>query len=414
MDYIFLFLSLVFLYLSYKFTLIENAFLALNSIKLKKMEEEETENFELIQKLAKDDELYPTTLVVDYFSNSLCAIFASLFLYDRLKIYGLILGVLISTILIITLGESYPRNYAMKFYYKICPKNAKLMIFTINFLRPLSFLISKISQGFLKLSGVSSHNEPLITEEDLIDAMSRGKAEGILDHNESLMIENVMEFRDSYAKDIMTPRTDIVAIDIESSYSEIINTICEENFSRMPVYEDNLDNIIGILNVKDLFMMNKHKTLLENKSFFKKPYFTYEYKEISSLFSDMRAHKISVAIVADEYGGTCGMITIEDLIEKIVGTINDEYDNEEDEDIIKLGPNKYLVDGAMNLDELNQLTGLDLESNEFDSIGGFIIEKIDRFPNKNEIIILDNLKFTVKKTSKNRIDKLLLEVKNNG
>ena len=179
----------------------------------------------------------------------------------------------------------------------------------------------------------------------------------------------------------------------------------------MPVYEDNIDNIIGILNVKDLFMMNKHKSLKENKSFFKKPYFTYEYKEVSSLFSDMRAHKISVAIVADEYGGTTGMITIEDLIEKIVGAINDEYDNEDDEDIIKLGPNKYLVDGAMNLDDLNQLTGLELESTEFDSIGGFIIEKIDRFPKKNEVIILDNLKFTVKKTSKNRIDKVLLEIK---
>ena len=220
-----------------------------------------------------------------------------------------------------------------------------------------------------------------------------------------------MDFRDSYAKDIMTPRTDIVAIDIESSYSEIIDLICKENFSRMPVYEDNIDNIIGILNVKDLFMMNKHKSLKENKSFFKKPYFTYEYKEVSSLFSDMRAHKISVAIVADEYGGTTGMITIEDLIEKIVGAINDEYDNEDDEDIIKLGPNKFLVDGAMNLDDLNQLTGLGLESTEFDSIGGFIIEKIDRFPKKNEVIILDNLKFTVKKTSKNRIDKVLLEIK---
>lgn len=411
MDYIFLFLSLIFLYLSYKFTLIENAFLALNSIKLKKLEEEETENFELIQKLAKDDELYPTTLVVDYFSNSLCAIFASLFFYEHFKIIGLILGVLISTILIITFGESFPRNYAKKFYGKICPANAKLMSFTIGFLRPLSYLILKISQVFLKLTGSFDINEPLITEEDLYDAMNRGKAEGLLDHNESLMIENVMDFRDSYAKDIMTPRTDIIAIDIESSYSEIIDLICKENFSRMPVYEDNIDNIIGILNVKDLFMMNKHKSLKENKSFFKKPYFTYEYKEVSSLFSDMRAHKISVAIVADEYGGTTGMITIEDLIEKIVGAINDEYDNEDDEDIIKLGPNKYLVDGAMNLDDLNQLTGLELESTEFDSIGGFIIEKIDRFPKKNEVIILDNLKFTVKKTSKNRIDKVLLEIK---
>lgn len=409
--YFYLFLSLIFLYLSYKFTLIENAFLALNSIKLAKMEEEGIKNYDLIYKLTSDEELFPTTLIVDYFSNALCQIFLSLFFYMAFGPIYVILGIFLSVLLVITIGESFPRNYAKNAYPKILSKNVRLIYFAIIIFRPLAFLISKISQIILKLSGNGDFKEPLITEDDLIDAMTRGKKEGILDHNESLMIENVMEFRDSYAKDIMTPRTDIIAIDIESTYNEIIDIICRENFSRMPVYKENIDNIIGILNVKDLFMMDENKSLRENTSYFKKPYFTYEYKEISKLFSDMRSGKISVAIVTDEYGGTCGMITIEDLIEKIVGTISDEYDDEDDEDIIKLGPGKYLVDGTMNLDELNQITGLDLESEEIDSIGGFIIEKIDRFPKKGEVIKFDKGKCIVKEVSKNRIEKILLEVK---
>lgn len=409
--YLYLFLSLVFLYLSYKFTLIENAFLALNSIKLAKMEEEGIKNYDLIYKLTSDEELFPTTLIVDYFSNALCQIFLSIFFYMAFGPIYVILGIFLSVLLVITIGESFPRNYAKNAYPKILSKNVRLVYYAIIIFRPLALLISKISQIILKLSGNGDLKEPLITEDDLIDAMTRGKKEGILDHNESLMIENVMEFRDSYAKDIMTPRTDIIAIDIESTYHEIIDIICRENFSRMPVYEENIDNIIGILNVKDLFMMDQNKSLRENTSYFKKPYFTYEYKEISKLFSDMRSGKISVAIVTDEYGGTCGMITIEDLIEKIVGTISDEYDDEDDEDIIKLGPGKYLVDGTMNLDELNQITGLDLESEEIDSIGGFIIEKIDRFPKKGEVIKFDKGKCIVKEVSKNRIEKILLEVK---
>lgn len=275
-------------------------------------------------------------------------------------------------------------------------------------------LINFLSQSIIKIViKDKTYKEPIITEEDLIDAMDLGMEEGIINKNESMMIQNVIGFKDNYAKDIMTPRTDIVAIEIDDSYEDIIEKISEYSYSRMPVYEDNLDNIIGILNVKDIFHMDRTKPLVENKSFFKKPFFTFEYKPTGTLFSEMRQNKLSVAIVTDEYGGTEGMITFEDIIEKIVGQISDEYDTEEDEDIITIAPGKYLIDASVNIDEINQKFETELECQEFDSLGGFIIENIDRFPKLNEVINIDGLKFTIARKSKNRIEKIILEFPKN-
>lgn len=409
-DYIYLLLALVAMYFSYLFTLIENAYLALGSVKLSKLEDLEVKNISIIKKLVKKENIYSSTLILDYFSNSLAIIFTSIFFYKILGNLGIVLGVLISTISVIIFGESLPRNLGKKNYEKIVPKYAKFLNFLIVFLRPLSLFITFLSQSIIKIVIKDrDYKAPLITEDDLIDAMDLGMEEGIINENESKMIQNVIDFKDNYAKDIMTPRTDIVAIEIDDSYEDIIEKISEYSYSRMPVYEDNLDNIVGILNVKDIFHMDRSKSLEENKSFFKKPFFTFEYKPTGTLFSEMRQNKLSVAIVTDEYGGTEGMITFEDIFEKIVGQISDEYDTEEDEDILQLGPKKYIIDASINIDEINQRFGTELECQEFDSLGGYIIENIDRFPKLNEVIKIDDLNFTIIKKTKNRIEKILVD-----
>ena len=408
-DYIYLLLALVAMYFSYLFTLIENAYLALGSVKLSKLEDLEVKNISIIKKLVKKENIYSSTLILDYFSNSLAIIFTSIFFYKILGNLGIVLGVLISTISVIIFGESLPRNLGKKNYERIVPKYAKFLNFLIVFLRPLSLFITFLSQSIIKIVIKDrDYKAPLITEDDLIDAMDLGMEEGIINENESKMIQNVIDFKDNYAKDIMTPRTDIVAIEIDDSYEDIIEKISEYSYSRMPVYEDNLDNIVGILNVKDIFHMDKSKSLEENKSFFKKPFFTFEYKPTGTLFSEMRQNKLSVAIVTDEYGGTEGMITFEDIFEKIVGQISDEYDTEDDEDILQLGPKKYIIDASINIDEINQRFGTELECQEFDSLGGYIIENIDRFPKLNEVIKIDDLNFTIIKKTKNRIEKILV------
>ena len=300
-DYIYLLLALVAMYFSYLFTLIENAYLALGSVKLSKLEDLEVKNISIIKKLVKKENIYSSTLILDYFSNSLAIIFTSIFFYKILGNLGIVLGVLISTISVIIFGESLPRNLGKKNYEEIVPKYAKFLNFLIVFLRPLSLFITFLSQSIIKVVIKDrDYKAPLITEDDLIDAMDLGMEEGIINENESKMIQNVIDFKDNYAKDIMTPRTDIVAIEIDDSYEDIIEKISEYSYSRMPVYEDNLDNIVGILNVKDIFHMDRTKSLEENKNFFKKPFFTFEYKPTGTLFSEMRQNKLSVAIVTDE------------------------------------------------------------------------------------------------------------------
>lgn len=408
--YIYLILALVAIYFSYLFTLIENAYLALGSVKLSKLEDLEVKNISVIKKLVKKENIYSTTLILDYFSNSLSIIFTSLFFYESFDILGLVIGIIISTIVIIIIGESLPRNLGKNNYEKIVPKYAKFLNFLITIMRPLSMFINFLSQSIIKIViKDKDYKAPIITEEDLIDAMDLGMEEGIINKNESRMIQNVIDFKDNYAKDIMTPRTDIVAIDVEESFDEIIEKISEYSYSRMPVYEDNLDNIIGILNVKDIFHMDRTKPLADNKEFFKKAFFTFEYKPTGTLFSEMRQKKLSVAIVTDEYGGTEGMITFEDIFEKIVGQISDEYDTEEDEEILQVGPNKYIIEASINIDEINQIFGTELECQEFDSLGGYIIENIDRFPKLNEVIKIDDFKFTIVKKTKNRIEKILVD-----
>ncbi|MBP2025326.1 hemolysin family protein [Peptoniphilus stercorisuis] len=410
-NYIFLGLSLIFLYFSYEFTLMENVFLSLTSGKIKTLEDEDASNINLIKKIVLDERILSVALIGDYFSNCLSCILFSIFFYNTNGIPGLIISCLVSVIIIIVFGETVPKRIGQHKWQKYANKKAKTIYNLSVFFKPVIFITEFLSSVFIRIIGGSDVlNKPSITEDDLIDAVSLGIEEGIINRDESLIIENVIDFRDSYAKDIMTPRTDIIAINVDTPYDEIVKIIKEESFSRMPVYDEDLDDILGILNVKDLISIPKDESLRNHIDLLKTPFFTFEYKLIGQLFNEMRHKRISVAIVSDEYGGTEGMITTEDLIEKIVGSIADEYDEDEDEDIMKISSHEYLIDGSMNLDELNHVLNLELESSETDSIAGFIIENIDRFPEEDEDIIIENLHFHIEKASKNRIDKLILKL----
>ena len=408
--YICAILFLISVILSFEITLIENAYLSLSSQKLKKLEEENPKKIELIRKLFDDDTLYTTTLVIDYIANGICAISLGLLLTSYLGYLGLLISIVVSAVIIIVFGELVPKSLGAQKFEKIVLSHSILLSYLHLFFKPLCFIIKLTSNVFLKITGGNKNfKEPLITEDDFIDAVSLGIEEGIIDKNESKIIENVFDFKDCFAKDIMTPRTDIVAVNILNSYDEIVKIVQEEQFSRMPVYDEDLDNIIGILNVKDIVGMDRNTTLKDNLGIIRRPFYTYEFKPIGPLFNEMRHKKISVAIVNDEYGGTEGMITIEDLIEKIVGSISDEYDEDDDEDIVKIGVKDYLIDGSMSLIDFNDYFNTDFESEESDSIAGYIIEKLDRFPVNGEEIELDGLNFTVKSTKKNRIEKLILK-----
>lgn len=410
-DYIYIILFLISIFLSYKYTLIENALLNLTSSKLKDMEQEGI-NTKFLEKIKSDAKTYSTILIGDYFANGIGVLSMSIYFFNTFGKYYELLGALISIIIVIVMGESLPKRLGRQSVEDILRKNIKFIKISNIVLRPLVLFIEAISRLILTITKVGKVSEPLITEEELKDFVSLSMEEGIIDKSEVGIIENVMGFKDCFAKDIMTPRTDIVSLSLDSTYDDIKNIIKEEYFSRMPVYDEDLDNIVGTLYVKDLFAIDFVGTLRDNKDILREANFTYEYKPVSSLFTEMRHNKISVSIVSDEYGGTEGMITIEDILEKIVGEINDEYDEEEDMDIIKLTNKRYLVDGSTNYEDLNHLLDTNLSSEEYDSVGGIIIEKIDRFPEKGENIEIDGINFHVEEVSKNRIDKVIVDITN--
>ena len=219
------------------------------------------------------------------------------------------------------------------------------------------------------------------------------------------MIFNVFDFADAQVKDVMVQRVDIIAVDLEASYDEVLDVIKKEQFSRIPVYNQTIDDIVGILNVKDLIMAEQDKEKFKVADYMREPNYTFEFKKIAELFKEMKKTRNHIAVVLDEYGGTVGIVTIEDLIEEVFGDIEDEYDDENKEiEVIK--EDEYIVDGSAKLDVISELIGVNMESEEFDSVGGLLIGELGRFPEQNEEITLNNIKFTVEEIDKNRVKKV--------
>ncbi|MBW8382322.1 MAG: hemolysin family protein, partial [Youngiibacter sp.] len=248
---------------------------------------------------------------------------------------------------------------------------------------------------------------PAITEEDLKTLVDVGSEEGVLEVGEKEMLFNVFEFGDLQVKDVMVQRVDIVALDIRSTYQEVVEVIMKEQFSRIPVYKEDIDDIIGILNVKDLlFLSNEDKSNFNLEDNVREVYFTYEFKKIIDLFKELKKERNHMAIVLDEYGGTVGIATIEDLLEEIVGEIGDEYDDEETQDIEVVKEDEYIVTGSFRLDELNEEIGTNIESEEFDSVGGYLIGVLGTFPENGQEIESEGIRFIVEEVDKNRIKKV--------
>lgn len=398
------------IYLSFEFTMVENALLSLTQHKLNKIKKISEKTYDILIRNYNNDKIYISILTFDYFANALISVLTSILCFHRFQYLGLILATIISTFFVIIIGEIVPKAIGKQKYEKILLSRAKYLDLLMKFLVPSVKLINAISKLFIRFIGDKNYVEPLITKDELIDAVSISAEQGIIDQEESDIINNLMGFKSSFAKDVMTPRTDIVAIDVESNYDEIIEVVKREAFSRMPVYEDDIDNILGVLHVKDLITLDRDCILKDNLNILKPIYYTYEFKPISQLFKELRNQKLSVAIVNDEYGGTEGIITVEDLVEKIVGSISDEYDEEDDEDYIKISKKKYLIDGSMNLDDFNQKFSTELRSDEIDTIAGYIIENLDRFPKTGENITIKDLNFTIASSKKNRIEKLVLNL----
>ena len=324
------------------------------------------------------------------------------------KLVGIATGIL--TFLILVFGEITPKNVASKNAEKMALIYIGVISFLVTLLTPVIFIVNNVAKFVISIFNKNGDDNNAVTEEELRAMVEYSHEEGVIENEEKKMIVNVVDFGDTVAGDIMVPRVDMVMVDEKSSYEEILQVFREERYTRIPVYEETPDNVIGILNVKD-FLLIEDKENFVMKELLREPLYTYEYKKTSALMMDMRKTGANIVIVLDEYGITAGLITLEDMLEEIVGEIRDEFDADEDEGITKVSDLEYLIDGSTNLDDINDRIGLSLSSEEYESIGGLIMEKLGRLPVEGEIINFDNIVLTVKKMDHARIEKVCLKLK---
>ncbi len=322
---------------------------------------------------------------------------------------GVATGIL--TILILIFGEISPKTLATIHADKIALAYSSVIYGFMQILTPVIFVINWLSMGFLKLLRTNPQaGKAVMTEEEFKTIVDVGHETGVIENSEHQMINNVFDFGDSQAKEIMIPRIDMTFAKAESTYEELIEIFREDKFTRIPIYEESTDNVTGIVNMKDLLLC-ENKQDFHARDFIREPYFTYEQKNTSELFLEMQKNSINIAIVLDEYGVTAGMITLEDLLEEIVGEIRDEYDADEEDPLVKISEREYYIQGSMNLEDVCDELDLPFRSEDYDTIGGYLIGLLDHLPEKNEIVITEeDILLKVARMDKNRIEKIYMKL----
>ncbi|MCR4928424.1 MAG: hemolysin family protein [Lachnospiraceae bacterium] len=393
------------LILSAFFSSAETAFNCANEIRLKSLAEDGNKRAIAVLKILDN---YSKLISGILIGNNIVNIVASSLTTTLALLSGFSFAVSIATgaltIIILLCGEIIPKNWA-----KI--KADKIVLFYAYFFRiyltlftPVIFLFDKTALILMKILRINTKDDaPSITEGELRTILDTSHEDGVIEEKEKDMIINLFDLSDSKARDIMIPRIDMVMVSENATYREILNVFKENMYTRLPVYRDTKEHVIGIINIKDfLFVKNPDKFKIED--YLREPYYTYEYKNTSDLLTQMRLSSNNIAIVLNEYGDAEGMITLEDLLEEIVGEIRDEYDTDEEELIEKVSDNEYIVQGNLKLDDINDALDTEFESEDYDSIGGLMIDNLDRLPKEGESVTLeDETVLTALKVARNRI-----------
>ncbi|MFY9175483.1 MAG: hemolysin family protein [Peptococcia bacterium] len=402
---------LMLLFFSSLFSAAEAAVVKLNKYRLKKLAQAQNPRAMLLNRLLEQPgKLFNTILLAESVS-----IIGTVVLGTSLaiEIWGEVLGkvwaIIILSILVAVLGEISPRAYAVKQPEKVVLNLVRFIYGVMLVLSPLVVMLNKLSNFLLNHNkDDDSEGDISITEQEIFSMVAAGQEEGVIHQEETSMIHGIFEFTDTLVKDVMVPRPDIVAVAQDISLIELVDVIKKEQFSRIPVYDDNIDNIIGVVHIKDII-----ETLAENnqdfqiKNYLRQPFFVPETKKVNELFKGMQKEKTHMAIVLDEYGSTAGIVTLEDLIEEIMGDIQDEHDKEEPE-LLNVDDNTVEISGSMRLEELNEELGLDLHCEEAETVGGLVFTELDRVPTEGDQVRIGKLTLTVIEMDGHRIEKIRL------
>lgn len=403
---------LVLLILSAIFSSAETSLTTVNKLRIRSLVEEGNKRAEIIAELIENpSKMLSAILIGNNLVNISASSIATSLAIDLWGSYGAGIATGVLTFLILIFGEITPKNLATVFAEKLAFLYARPVRFLIRILTPISFLINQVSRGLLLLFHIdTSQHANTMTENELRTIVDVSHEDGVIESEERTMITNVVDFGDSLAKDVMVPRIDMSFADENYSYDELVAAFQKDMFTRLPVFSGTRDNVIGIVNLKDIFFYRGAKENFDIHNFLREPYFTYEFKKTSELLRELKQSRNSIAIVLDEYGATAGLLTMEDLVEEIVGEIRDEYDTDEKDPIRKVGENEYHIDGTTKLDEINELLDLDLESEDYDSIAGHVIHLLDHLPEEGESVTEGAYTYKVLSMDKNRIDEIDLVI----
>ena len=344
--------------------------------------------------------------VVNLYASSL-ATTVTLSLFGS-KLVGVATGIL--TLAVLVFGEVAPKTMASRNAEQIALRAAGPVKVLMWLFTPLVFVVNNLARLVMKLFGADRPGKrELMTAEELRTIVQVGHEDGVIENSERKMIDNVFDFGDRSARDIMIPRIDMTCIDVEAGYDELMEVVREEKYTRIPVYKESTDTIVGILNIKDLLFRAQDKPF-RIAELMRKPLFTYEQKKTSELMVEMRKNYTNLAIVLDEYGVTAGMVTMEDILEEIVGEIRDEYDRDEEKSIRRIAPNTYLIEGNVKIDDVNEVLQLHLASEDYESIGGYVLEQLEHFPKEGECVTKGGISFTVTHMEQTRIAEVKLSL----
>ena len=396
----------ILLILSGFFSSAETALTMVNKIKLRSLAEDGDKRAELVLDVTENHshKMLSAILIgnniVNISASSLAATLAYGFGGYMVSIVTALL-----TLIILVFGEITPKSAATLKAEKLSLKYIRSIKFLMTIMTPFIFIVNLISRGLLYLLRIDPNaKNDAMTEDELRTIVDVSHEDGVIESEEKEMIYNVFDLGDAKAKDVMVPRVNVTFASIDSTYSELIEIYKRDRFTRLPIFEESTDNVIGMINMKDLLLFES-KDHFQVKNILREAYFTYEYKNISELLVEMRDSSFNLAIVLDEYGETAGIVTLEDILEEIVGEIHDEYDDYEDELLKKVSDNEYIVEGSFSLDDISDRLHINLESEDFDSLGGYIIEQLDRLPEVGDSVITPgNIKLVVDKLDKNRVE----------
>lgn len=399
---------IVLVLLSAFFSSAETAFSTVNRVRMKALEDEGNKKAKKVNLILDNySKMISTILIGNNIVNIAASALATTLAIRINLMIGIATGIL--TIIVLLFGEIIPKTWANLYNESISLIYGPIIYLLMQVLTPVIIVVDVLSKAFMRLLHIDPNKKiSTMTEGELKTYVDVSHEDGVIETEEREIIYNVFDFSDAVAKDIMIPRINMVTVNVNANYDKVFSVFKDSMYTRIPVYEEDKDNIIGLINIKD-FLLTPNPEKFSVRNILRKAHYTYEFKKSADLMLELRDSTSSVAFVLNEYGATIGMITLEDLLEEIVGEIRDEYDADEAEFIQEVGERTYLVEGSMKLDDINDALDTQLESEDYDSIGGIIIEHLDRLPEENEEVLLkDGTSLKVMHIDQNRITQVQL------